>query len=566
MTAETAGSGLVLKQQMSRDDVIMRAGLVVLGIALTLFVLFPIGALLKKAFENKAGEVVGLANFLLFFANPSLSASIGNSVFIAVVSTFFSVLLAFLFAYGLTRTCMPGRAVFRLIAQIPLLAPSLLSAISLVYLFGNQGLAKSLLMGASIYGPIGIIIGEVFWTFPHAMIIIVTALAIADARLYEAANALRANSWRVFWTVTLPGARYGLISAILVVFVLVITDFGVPKVIGGQYNVLATDIYKQVIGQQNFQMGAVVGLLLLVPAVFAFIIDRIIQRRQTALLSARAVPYAPKPSPGVDRLFFIICLAISAAILIMLGVAFFASLATLWPYNLTPSFKNYDFDNMDGGGWLSYRNSLTMAALTAIIGTAVIFSGAYLLEKTRAFTMVRSAIQFLALLPLAVPGLVLGLGYIFFFNNPANPLHGIYGTMAILVLCTIAHFYSVSHLTASTALKQIDPEFETVAASLRVPFYTTFFRVTLPVSLPAVLDIGMYLFVNALTTVSAVVFLYAPSTTLAAVAVLNMDDAGDTAPAAAMAMMIFFTAALVRILYNVLTQSFLARAQNWRRK
>lgn len=566
MTTETVAPGLPLKQQMSRDDMIMRAGLIVLGLILAVFVLFPIGALLKKAFENKAGELVGVANFLQFFANPSLSASIGNSIFIAVVSTLLSVSLAFLFAYGLTRTCMPGRTVFRLIAQIPLLAPSLLSAISLVYLFGNQGLAKGLLMGASIYGPIGIIIGEVFWTFPHAMIIIVTALAIADARLYEAANALRANSWRVFWTVTLPGARYGLISAILVVFVLVITDFGVPKVIGGQYNVLATDIYKQVIGQQNFQMGAVVGLILLVPAIFAFIIDRIIQRRQTALLSARAVPYAPQPTPGVDRLFFIICLTISAAILIMLGVAFFASLATLWPYNLTPSFKNYDFDNMDGGGWMSYRNSLTMAGLTALFGTAIIFSGAYLLEKTRAFTMVRSAIQFLALLPLAVPGLVLGLGYIFFFNNPANPLHGIYGTMAILVLCSIAHFYSVSHLTASTALKQIDPEFETVAASLKVPFYTTFFRVTLPVSLPAVLDIAMYLFVNALTTVSAVVFLYAPSTTLAAVAVLNMDDAGDTAPAAAMAMMIFFTAAVVRILYNVLTQSFLARAQNWRRK
>ena len=148
---------------------------------------------------------------------------------------------------------MPGRGAFKIIAQIPLLAPSLLPAISLVYLFGNQGLAKWLLMGDSIYGPIGIVIGEVFWTFPHALIIVTTALAIADARHYEAAESLKANGWRVFWTVTLPGMRYGLISATFVVFVLVITDFGVPKVIGEQYNVLATDIYKQVIGQQNFR-------------------------------------------------------------------------------------------------------------------------------------------------------------------------------------------------------------------------------------------------------------------------------------------------------------------------
>ena len=100
--------------------------------------------------------------------------------------------------------------------------------------------------------------------------------------------------WRVFWTVTLPGVRYGLISAVFVVFTLVITDFGIAKVIGGQFNVLATDAYKQVIGQQNFEMGAVVGFVLLVPAVVAFALDRQIQRRQVALLSARAVPLEPR--------------------------------------------------------------------------------------------------------------------------------------------------------------------------------------------------------------------------------------------------------------------------------
>ena len=167
----------------------------------------------------------------------------------------------------MARTCLPFRGVFATVAQIPILAPSLLPAISLVYLFGNQGIFKAWLLGYSIYGPIGIVAGEVFWTFPHALIIITTALAISDARLYEAAAALKASPWRTFWTVTVPGARYGLISAVFVVFTLVITDFGVPKVIGGQFNVLATDIYKQVVGQQNFPMGAVIGLVLLAPAV-----------------------------------------------------------------------------------------------------------------------------------------------------------------------------------------------------------------------------------------------------------------------------------------------------------
>ncbi|MDO8876400.1 MAG: putative 2-aminoethylphosphonate ABC transporter permease subunit [Pseudolabrys sp.] len=565
-TSSDRGAVAPVRQRMSRDDLTMRIVLLLLTGWLVITVLLPLGALLIKSFEGADGSFVGLSNFALFFANPSLTQSISNSLTIAIVSTIICVLLSFVFAYGLMRTCMPGRGIFRLISQVPLLAPSLLPAISLVYLFGNQGFAKSVMFGYSIYGPIGIVIGEVFWTFPHALIIMVTALSISDARLYEAASALKASPWRTFWTVTIPGARYGLISATFVVFTLVVTDFGVPKVIGGQYNVLATDIYKQVIGQQNFRMGAVVGLLLLLPAVFSFAIDQWVQRKQSAAMSSRAVAYEPKPDFVVDTAFLVICGLIATAILVVIFTALFASLATLWPYNLTPSFKNYDFDNMDGGGWQSFYNSLRVASLTAVFGTAIVFAGAYLMEKTRGFGAGRFVFQFLALLPLAVPGIVLGLGYIFFFNSTANPFNFIYGTTTILVVCTIAHFYSVAHLTAVTALKQIDQEIEVVSSSLRVPFYRTFFLVTLPVSLPAVLDIAMYLFVNALTTVSAVVFIYSSQTTLASIAVLNMDDAGDVAPAAAMAMTIFLAATFVRVVYTVLVRGVLGRTQAWRRR
>jgi iron(III) transport system permease protein len=564
--AISAAPARALRQALSRDDLLMRLGLVALAAWLLVTVLLPLWSLLSKSVESREGHFVGLANFVAYARTPALATSIGHSVTIAALSTAICVVLAFLFAYGITRTCMPGRGIFTTVAQIPILAPSLLPAISLVYLFGNQGAIKAWLLGASIYGPIGIVAGEVFWTFPHALIIVTTALSVSDARLYEAAAALKASPWRTFRTVTVPGARYGLISAVFVVFTLVITDFGVPKVIGGQYNVLATDIYKQVVGQQNFQMGSVVGVVLLVPAVIAFAVDRLVQRKQVALLSARAVPYTPKPDAVTDRVFLVICGLIGLAIVGMMAVALLASVATFWPYNLTPTLKNYNFDMVDGGGWESYRNSLAMAGLTALLGTAVIFTGAYLLEKARGFARVRAVVQFMALLPLAVPGLVLGLGYVFFFNNPDNPLGFVYGTLAILVLSSIAHFYSVAHLTGITALKQIDPEFETVSASLRVPAYRTFVAVTLPICLPAVLDIAIYLFVNAMTTVSAVIFLYAPDTTLAAVAVLNMDDAGDVAPAAAMAMMIFFTSTLVRVAYTLVTRGVLGRAQGWRRR
>ena len=565
VTADTARLSLErVKPKSSRDDWQMRFFMLVIGLYLLVALAFPLYAMLSKSFQNDDGVFIGLANYAEYFGTPALSYSINNSIFIAVITTCITVVLAFTLAYALTRSCMPFKGFFKSVAMVPILVPSLLPGIALVYLFGRQGMITWLLFGHEIYGPIGIVIAEVFFTLPHAIIIISTALSIADARLYESAIALRANKPRIFFTVTLPGVRYGLISAAFVVFTLTITDFGAPKVIGGDFNVLATDIYKQVIGQQNFEMGAVVSVVLLIPAAIAFFVDRLVQKKQVALLSARAVALIPKPHKRFDMIMLGYACLISVFILGMLAVCQYAALVKFYPYNLSLGLKNYQFDLMDGGGWDSYFNSIRMATYTAFFGTIVVFVGAYMVEKGRGFNIGRGLFQFLAMMPMAVPGLVLGLAYIFFFNAPNNPLNFLYHGMAILVISTITHFYTVSHLTAVTALKQMDPEFEAVSASLKQPFYKTFGRVTVPVCLPAILDISIYLFVNAMTTVSAVVFLYGPDTTLASVAVLNMDDAGDIAPAAAMGMMIFYTAASVRLLHYFLSGYLEKRTQKWR--
>lgn len=553
-----------VKAQTSKDDRQMLVFMGVIACYLVVALALPLYAILSKSFKNDDGEFVGLANYFEYFNTPALTYSIQNSLTISIITTLISVSIAFTLAYGLSRSCMRFKGLFKIIALVPILVPSLLPGIALVYLFGRQGMIRGLLFGHDIYGPIGIVISEVFFTLPHALIIIMTALSIADARLYEAAESLNAGKIKTFFTVTIPGARYGLISAAFVVFTLTITDFGAPKVIGGDFNVLATDIYKQVIGQQNFEMGAVVSLILLLPAGVAFIVDRIMQRKQVALLSARAVAYEPKPSATFDWIMFGWATVVSVFILTILFTCQYAAVIKFYPYDLSFSLKNYDFDLMDGGGWQSFYNSLELASWTAVIGTVIVFLGAYMVEKGKGFSLGRNLFQFLAMLPMAVPGLVLGLAYIFFFNSPNNPLNFLYHTMAILVISTVTHFYTVAHLTAVTALKQMDPEFESVAASLKAPFYKTFSRITVPVCLPAILDISIYLFVNAMTTVSAVVFLYGPHTSLASVAVLNMDDAGDIAPAAAMGMMIFYTNATVRILHGLLSRGVLRKTQSWR--
>jgi iron(III) transport system permease protein len=542
------------------------------GLALVLFILLaflaaPLLAILQQAAQDDQGQFVGLHNFLSYIQTPSLLQSLWNSVWVSGLVTLIVLPLAFVFAYALTRSCMPGKPIFRSISLIPLLAPSLLSAISLIYWFGNQGVLKDAMQAVGIdqiYGAPGVVMAECFAVFPHVLMILVTALTLADARLYEAADALGTRAQRKFFTITLPGAKYGLISASLVSFTLVMTDFGIPKVIGGNFNMMATDIFKLVIGQQDFSRGSVVALLLLSPAVLSFAVDRYVSARQTAMLSARAVAYMPKPNAQHDALMMSFCMLIAFLMLAMLGMAVFASFASFWPYNLAPSLNHYKLGLVDGEVGEGFVNSLKMASGTAFFGTLLVFVTAYLLEKTKGMNFVRVPLQLLAVIPMAVPGLVLGLGYIFFFNMPSNPLHGMYQSMALLTLCTIVHFYTTGHLTATTALKSLDAEFESVSASLKVPFYKTLWRVTLPICTPAMVDIARYFFINAMTTISAVVFLYAPETKVASIAILNLDEAGDIGAAAAMAVLIAIISGAATILFAWLSWFVDKRTQAWR--
>ncbi|MFS2033120.1 putative 2-aminoethylphosphonate ABC transporter permease subunit [Polaromonas sp. CT11-55] len=567
MPVFTPPAPAMVRQRAHWIDHLAYAALALAALILVVFLAAPLLAILQQALLDKSGDFIWFDNFIEYAKTPALLESLWNSLWVSSVVTLVAVPLAFGFAYALARSCMPYKALFRGITLIPLLAPSLLSAISLIYWFGNQGVLKGWMQGLGIeqiYGAPGIVVAECFAVFPHALMILVTALTLSDARLYEAADAMGTSARRKFFTITLPGAKYGLISAALVTFTLVMTDFGIPKVIGGNFNVLATDVFKLVIGQQDFAKGAVVAILLLAPAVLTFAVDHYVSKRQTAMLTARAVPYRPTPSRAYDGVMTLYCCAIAFLVLAMLGMAVFASFASFWPYNLTPSLRHYTMGLVDAEVGVGFVNSLKMAAGTAFFGTALVFCSAYLLEKTKGMDGLRGFVRMLAMLPMAVPGLVLGLGYIFFFNAPGNPLNGLYHTLTLLTLCTIVHFYTTGHLTAVTALKALDGEFEAVSASLKVPFFKTFWRVTLPICTPALVDIARYFFINAMTTISAVVFLYSPETKVASIAILNLDEAGEIGAAAAMAVLIGVASTIATLLFMALAWWVNRRTQAWR--
>lgn len=530
--------------------------------ALTLFfvviLIFPLYSLFSKAFLNSDGSFAGLANYAKYFSTPSLSVSVGNTVYISVISAVLGTVLGFAYAYGVTRTEIRGKTFFRYIAMIPLFLPTVVHGLSLVYLFGKQGLITVLGLDIGLYGKTGIIISEVIYTFPQAFLMFYIALGYADGRLYEAADTMGCNSLKKFSHITIPSVRYTLINSLFVCFTLAFTDFGAPKVLGGNYNVLATDIYKQVAGQFNMNMGAVVGTLLLIPSVLSFAVDRITAGRNNDSISSKASTLRIKPSRARDCVFYIVCGSITFCLLVMVAVLFMGAFTSYYPYDMSFTLKNFVF-NQSTGGFNSYLNSIIMSVLTAVIGTVFVFVYAYLIERSRCANELKQAGKLLSSLPLALPGMVIGLSFIFFFNDKHNPLSFIYGTVMILVLANMVHFYSVPFVTASSALKKLDREYENVSDSMHIPAVKTFFRVVVPLSLPAILEIFLYYFMNSMVTVSAVVFLYSAKFKIASIAITHMEEAGDFAQAAAMSILILLVNVVARGLYELLVHFIRAR-------
>lgn len=566
--------------EKTKDEIIREIFTWFILIFLIIIIVFPLGLLLIKSFENNSGEFIGLGNFKEYFSNKNLLISLKNTFTISAASSIISLLLAFIYAYGIQRTTIKYKNIFKYIALMPLFAPTMMHGISLVYLFGRKGAVTTgffdkfpqLTFDINLYGATGIIIAEVLYIFPQIFLVLNIALSSTDYRLYEAADMLGTSNFRKFFTITLPNMKYGMISSFIIAFILSFTDFGAPKVVGGNYSVLATDVYIKVVGQNNMAMGAVVSIILLIPSVIAFFIDQKIQKKQGVVLNAKSIVYRAKKNKIRDAFFYIYTILICFFILSIFITIFVSAFSKLWPYNLSFSLNNFKFYDYNGGIEIFFKNSFILAILSGIFGTFMTFMSAYLIEKKENKTLKDKIIYFLSLVPLALPGMVIGISFIFFFNksyftipflniNIMNPFNSIYKTIWIMVLANVIHFYSISFLTANTALKKLDKEFERVSLSMGIPWYKTFFNVTFPMCLESILEIFFYYFVNSMVTISALVFLYTSNLSLLSIAVINLDDTGEIAKASAMSIIILLTNVIIKIIYQIIL-NFLQKRKN----
>lgn len=549
---------------LNTSEIAQKVLIIIMLVWFAVFLVIPIVMIFSQAVLDNGGNYVGLENFRKYFQSPLLSIAIIHSLAVSLITAAISTVLGLLFAYGITRCNIKGKTFYQYGGMLPLFLPTMVHGMALVYIFGKMGFFTKFGIDIGLYGRTGIILAEIFYTFPQAFLVLIVSLQGADNRLYEAASVLGSSPLKTFFKVTLPNIRYGVVNAFIVCFTLSFTDFGAPEVVGGSYNVLATDIYKQVVGQQNMSMGAVVGVILTIPAFVAFLIDSHMRKKSAAdELSSKAVSYQISESRKRDVFYQIFCTGIMVCIFTLLGSVIMSAFVKRWPNDMSFTLEHFNFgERLLGSGVESFINSFKLSIGTALAGTILVFCSAYMIEKSKVFPKIRGLCRFLAMVPMALPGLVLGLSYIMFFNKTwiqipflnievSNSFNGLYRTMTLMIICNIIHMFSVTFVTAVTSLKKLDREYENVADSMAIPFWRLFCKVTLPMSLMSVFEIFIYYFVNSMVTVSAIVFLYTSANKPAAIAILNMDDNGDYASAAAMSVLILLINVTVRLIYEL---------------
>jgi iron(III) transport system permease protein len=507
---------------------------------------YPLFLLGCRAFESERGLWAGLDNFRAYLEIPQLRQALFNTLGIAALSTLAVLGLSFALAYALTHARVYGGRVCRACAMLSLCAPSFLPAMGLIYLFGEQGALKALLGGYSLYGPLGVFLGGVLYTLPFASILLISAFEDMDGKLYLSARLLGAGRVRIFFSLTLPQVFYALISAAIVVFTLTVADFGVPKVLGGDFSMLSTEIFKQVVGMRNFPLGAVVSLTLLLPVIPAFALNRWagakLKRQRPAGGGAGKTALDPPPAPLYDALMSLTAWGVVLLPLAVTAMILFVSFINFWPYDLDFTLSNYSFTE-SVYGHAPYLNSLKLALGVALGGTLLTFGGAYITQRCQVPRLWSALYSLLAISPLCIPGAALGLAYIFAFNH----IGGLWGTLLhsgpfLLILNSIIHLYPVGHLNMADSLNALPGNYEAVGAGLGASRPHTLRRVILPLRAQALAETALYFFVSSLTTISALVFIYSADNIPASVAVLQMFDAGKTGEAAAMGALILFTA------------------------
>lgn len=448
---------------------------------------------------------------MFFYINPSALKTVFesksfykvllNSFTSTTVATIFSIVLAYCLAWATTRTNIKLKYLFTVLVTLPMLIPSISHGMGLIILFGNNGIVTNLFgFSNSIYGFWGVVLGSVLYSFPVAFIMIADILKYEDQTPYEAADVLGIPKYRQFTAITFPYIRKPMISVIFAVFTMIVTDYGVSLSVGGQFETVPVVLYEKAVGQLNYSVGSVIGFVLLVPAIVAFLFDLFNKDKGNSTYVQKTFR---NKNIFNDVLGYII-VALSSLIVILVIFSFVVqAFARSYPSDLSFTWKHFANTFSKNGGEYLF-NSILIALLTSIVGVAIATATAYL--TTRVKSKFSRFLHLMAIVSLAVPGLVLGLAYVIVFKKTF-----FYGTIIILIMVNTVHFFASPYLMIYNAFGKLNENLEEVGHILGIKRARIIFDVIIPQSKYTLIEMFSYFFVNCMMTISAVSFLATPS-------------------------------------------------------
>ncbi|MDR7454176.1 MAG: iron ABC transporter permease [Armatimonadota bacterium] len=521
-------------RRLAADPAVLAAALAI-QVLLLVFIVWPLVRVVVVSLTP--GGLWSTAAYAEQLRSWYIQRAVVNSLLVGVLTAGVSVVLGFAYAYTLVRTAVPLRRLLHLLAILPIVSPPFVSSIAIILLFGRGGIITSGVLGLqdfNIYGFKGLLLAQVMTFAPVAYLILRGVLEGIDPTLEDAALNLGAGRLTVFRRVLLPLATPGIASAFLVVFIESLADFGNPLLLAGSaFPILSVQAYLQITGMFNLPAGAALSVLLLAPSIAAFLIYRaIVGRRRYVTITGKPGRSSLKAtSPLTTGLLFATTALMAGLVVLFYAVIAAGALARTWGVDNRPSLDALRYVLSVGGETI--RDTLTIAV------TATPVSG--LLGMVVAFLVVRrrfpgrGVLEMTSLLNFALPGTVVGIGYILAFNQ--RPLL-LTGTMLILVACFVFRYVPVGIQSGIAVLRQIDPAIEEAAQNLGASSALTFRRVTLPLVRPAFFSALVFAFVRAMTAISAAVFLVSANWNLMTVQILSEVGSGRYNAAAAYSMVL----------------------------
>lgn len=528
-----------------------RGGFILIAAFLLVALILPVCAVLWQSFLSKNGEV-GLQNWAKVLSDPEFFALLGRSFLVAGLSAFLSAVIAFFAAYGLTFTNINGRLKkgVQIVLLLPLFLPSITYGFAVMYSFGRMGLVSQLVGQPpfSIYGFAGLLIANVVYTLPPAFLILYNAFAYVDRRFVVVSRVMGDGLLRSFYQTALRPTLGAFVSAFVLAFFLAFTDFGIPVSIAGQYNVIATELYAVMMGAiPNFGEGAVLAISMVIPAAFAVWVLKRSDRlnfRYSQISKA-----APMENKTRDRAFLVYFGFLTLVLVAIFAVMFIVPFVENWPYKPNFTMRHAEEILGDPSLWSVYLRSVMVAIISAAIGTAITFAAGMIKARSALSPWARTTMDAFAMVTNTLPGMVIGVGYLFVFSG--TPLQN---TLAIIIMANVVHFFATPYLMSTAALSKMNAGWETTGLLMGDTWWRTVRRVVIPNALPTLYQMFETYFINAMVTISAVVFLCGTRTMLVTTRIKELQYFEKFDAIFVLSLLIFFTNVAAKLLFDRLAE------------